>query len=86
MVWMQYQISTSEAKQSVTRRADSCESEPWQAFLVQSVPNWARIEEGALILATSVLVGPGKENEKEILNPFKATSFKSFLCTQRSNL
>lgn len=41
-----------------TRAADANESDPWPAFLVPSVPNWARRLVGASLRATPESVGP----------------------------
>lgn len=48
-------------KYVTTLLALSYESAPWTAFLVLSVPKFARMELGAFILATSVLVGPAQK-------------------------
>ena len=48
----------SPKKKSISRSADSCESDPWQAFFVLSVPYSARIDVGASSFALIVSVGP----------------------------
>jgi len=53
-------VALSEKKKSSSLYADCGESDPWQAFLVPSVPNKALILEGDSDLAFIVLVGPNK--------------------------